>query len=370
MEPYKRDQPRKSDKSPNHPSLPKNSTAPVPTEPARVTIDSTPTVIPNPPAINTQDGWKEGRSGNSKDIKMKDAKDEAKKGAPQFHFTSDLQEQVSFETIQNTILDQKVSLSVREILGISPVLQKRFAEATKTRREYSNKSGEYDLLSPEAERLYERMNCKTALETHRTLYIPDVDEFQSFLISHSNAVQVRPTRLLAMTTGIFTAKFCDQSAKFMIDTGSELNLIPERLLSIPGLALDFEGSRWALKGINGAPVALRGCCMDVPVRIGVHNFDHHFFVSREDMRGHDVILGQPWIQWYAAQIDYDREGAMKMKVWEDGDRSHPPTLQLHLTVPDDPRNITTLAHTHTIDYVDTRHHQSATVEEVFDDEDF
>ncbi len=100
------------------------------------------------------------------------------------------------------------------------------------------------------------------------------------MVRYSNAVQLRPTKMLAMTTGTFTAKLCGQTIKFMVDTGSELNLIPERLLTFPGLALDFEGSRWALKGVNGAPVGLKGCCMDVPVQIGQHDFDHHFFVSR------------------------------------------------------------------------------------------
>ena len=111
--------------------------------------------------------------------------------------------------------------------------------------------------------------------------------------------------MLAMTTGVFTAKFCGQSLKFMVDMGSELNLIPEHLLSISRLALDFAGSQWSLKGVNGDPVGFCSCCMDVEVQIGWHDFDHHFFISHKDMRGHNVLLGQPWIQWYTVRIDYD-----------------------------------------------------------------
>ena len=111
--------------------------------------------------------------------------------------------------------------------------------------------------------------------------------------------------MLVMTTGIFTAKFCGQSLKFLVDMGSELNLIPEHLLSISRLALDFAGSQWSLKGVNGDPVGFCSCCMDVEVQIGWHDFDHHFFISHKDMRGHNVLLGQPWIQWYTVRIDYD-----------------------------------------------------------------
>lgn len=310
----------------------------------------------------------------SKDVEMKDPKDENKKGAPQYHFTSDVQEQVSIDAVMKSIMNQTVSLSLRDIIGISPILQKRFSDATKTRREYTTKSGEYDLYSPEAEYSIARSNHGVYKhETRRTLYIPDADEFQTFMVRYSNAVQLRPTKLLAMTTGVFSAKMCGQIIKFMVDTGSELNLIPERLLTLPGLALDFEGLRCALKGVNGSPVGLKGCCMDVAVQIGQHNFDHHFFVSREDMRSHDAILGQPWIQWFAACIDFDREGTMKMMVWHDGDRSNQPTLQLQLTQPDDPRNVTTFRrHAHFAEVEQEEEEQRlfrATVEEVSEDEE-
>ena len=167
------------------------------------------------------------------------------------------------------------------------------------------KTGEYDIIAPEAEHVFAQTSYASVRETMKNFYMPDTDEIQTFLVRHSNAVALKPMKMLAMTTGVFTAKFCGQSLKFMVDMGSELNLIPERLLLISGLALDFAGSQWSLKGVNGDPVGLCGCCMDVEVQIGSHCFDHHFFISCKDMRGHDVLLGQPWIQWYAARINYN-----------------------------------------------------------------
>ena len=91
------------------------------------------------------------------------------------------------------------------------------------------------------------------------------------------------------------------------------------------------------------------------------------------MRNHDAILGQPWIQWFAARIDFDREGTMKMMVWQDGDRANQPTLQLQLTQLDDPRNITALrrnAHQATVDQEPIKHHfHCATIEEVSEDDE-
>ena len=286
-DPYKRPDATKP-KERTYPSiLKKPASTPAPQSQPQTEAQNTPNTssVPKPHPINTEEGWKKSRQPQNKtrDIDMKEAKDDVKKGTPQYHFTSDIQEQVSADSVMKAIMNQTISLSLRDIIGISPILQKKFNEVTKTRREYTTKSGEYELYSPEVEYSLAQTNSGGYSETRRTLYIPDADEFQSFMVRYSNAVQLRPTKMLAMTTGTFTAKLCGQTVKFMVDTGSELNLIPERLLTFPGLALDFEGSRWALKGVNGAPVGLKGCCMDVPVQIGQHDFDHHFFVSREDI---------------------------------------------------------------------------------------
>ena len=245
-------------------------------------------------------------------------------------------------------------------------LCQKITDSIKTHWEYSTKTGKYDIIMPEAEQVLAQTSYVSVHETIKNFYMPDTDEIQTFLVWHSNAVALKPMKMLAMTTGVFTAKFCSQSLKFMVDMGSELNLIPEWLLSISGLALDFAGSQWSL---NGDPVRLWGCCMDVEVQIGSHQFDHHFFVSCEDMRGHDILLRQPWIQWYAAWIDYNREGIMKMMVWHDGDRSHWPSLALQLTVPDDPCNVTAFWTNHTATYEELSYGPyEPWIEEVSEDE--
>ncbi|KAJ3504975.1 hypothetical protein NMY22_g17741 [Coprinellus aureogranulatus] len=253
---------------------------------------------------------------------MKD-KDEARQ---RFHFTSEIQEKVSLQAVENKIMDTLVTVSLREIIGISPPLQKRIADTTKTRREYTTKYGEYDLYTPAAEQLLSNMG-----ESHH---------IEPSQISKPRTIPMSSIRFSSATLTL--ARLGGVDVICLVDCGSELNVFSERLLERTGLALDFEGSRWSLKGVNGGPVALRGVCKEVPLIVGGHNFDHHFFITREEMDHHDCILGQPWIQWYAARIDYHRSGAMKMLLWKDGDRSVHPTISLSLTKPDDPRNVDTL----------------------------
>jgi hypothetical protein len=122
--------------------------------------------------------------------------------------------------------------------------------------------------------------------------------------------------------------------------------------------------KWSLKGIHGSPEQLQGCATDVPMRIGRHDFSHHLFVSNQELGLHDIILGQPFLQWFASRIDYDRNGAVNLYLWKDGDRKMRPTVVISITDPSDPRNTTTIT---------TRghgHNEAAWVEEVTDEEDF
>ena len=83
--------------------------------------------------------------------------------------------------------------------------------------------------------------------------------------------------------------------------------------------MDLDGMCWSLKGINGRPVPLGGCVRDAEIRISGRRFDHHVFVSREGTGKQEIILGQPWLQWYSASIQYTRQGSMNMWIWQEGD---------------------------------------------------
>ena len=111
---------------------------------------------------------------------------------------------------------------------------------------------------------------------------------------------------------------------FLIDSGSELNLIAKRLFAHSGVAMDEDGSQWTLCGIHGEPVPLVGCCRDAPITLGGTRFDHHFFVHPGEMGRHDGILGQPWLLWFSSRLEYERGGGQDLVVFPGGNVSADP----------------------------------------------
>jgi hypothetical protein len=139
-----------------------------------------------------------------------------------------------------------------------------------------------------------------------------------------------------MSTGSVTLQIGDIELSAMLDTGSELNLASCSVPMHCNLPVDFEGMKWALKGIHGGPEQLRGCATDVPMCLGGHTFPHHLFISHQEIEHHDLILGQPFLQWFAARLDYECTGAVSMYLWKGGDRRVNPTLVVTITDPEDP----------------------------------
>ena len=54
-------------------------------------------------------------------------------------------------------------------------------------------------------------------------------------------------------------------------------------------------------------------------------------------------MGQPWLQWYSAAIEYHRSGPMTLSIRPNGDERGP-VLTLKLVSPDHRRNTDRLAH--------------------------
>jgi Aspartyl protease len=262
---------------------------------------------------------------------MKDTtKQDPPKPANRYHFTSDIQESVKVENVQEKVLSTLITMPLREVLAISADLQKRVTALTKTRREYVPDStakanaGDGDLIDDEDD--------ADARPGQAILTYEELDDVATIVDRYAGAVAISPSRFFAMATGRFEGKFADVPVYFMIDSGSELNLIPEEVYNQTQVALDVDGSRWALRGVHGAAVPLKGCCRDVPITIGGHRFDHHFFVNTGSSKK-DVILGQPWLTWFAAQANYTREGTMNLALWANGDRTGPATISIPLCSP-------------------------------------
>ena len=367
-------------------STEKQSKPPIPTpsnlRPAIAPVQATPQAFGlRPPTVNTEDAFKNRRSApsKSKDVEMKEANPKAK-SAPLYHFTLDVQEMYDLDKIVREKVNKTiVQLELGELLAISAFLQKSVSNMTKTRREYTSKPVVANVVEvlEEAEWVEEDESGSDLAggyesddeEFYRSLPMAESSTNSGFIesrvglefdesaetkediwIRYASAVKIHPTPqpLFAMVTGRFKGKFAGLDVIFMIDTGSELNLMAKEFYDRTNLAIDLDGTQWSLKGINGRPVPLGGCICDAEIKISGRRFDHHVFVSREGTGKQEIILGQPWLQWYSASIQYTRQGAMNMRIWQNGDGdkfdccNQGPSILIPLCTPGAPRNTATL----------------------------
>ncbi|KAJ7204965.1 hypothetical protein GGX14DRAFT_368381 [Mycena pura] len=310
--------------------------------------DPTPSA-PLPPLhpLNTEEGWREHERQKKMDSKGK-GKEDVEMNDPSrrnWRFTSDIQEGTSINAVFDTTMGAQVTLPVRDILAISPALQKKVQEATHRRREYVTGRGEYEILSPEVEPRVERSRRESEIATGLTpntftqsLGITEDGRRLAEHFSSLHAVPRLPSRYLAFATGSVTVRINNRDVQCLVDTGSELNLVSNSLVNSLGLPIDIEGTRWSLSGVIGDSERLMGLCRDVPMLVGGHDFNHHLFVSRHSPGKQEIILGQPWIQWFSGWIDFDREGWMDLALWKGGDRSVAPTIKVRLLRPGNERN--------------------------------
>jgi len=342
-------------------------------------VQSTPQAFNlRPPKVNTEDAFKNRHAATPKnnDVEMKEAPAKAK-STPAYHFTSDIQEMYDLDKIIHEKVNRTVvQLELGELLALSVFLQKSVSNLMKTRREYSSKPMVANVVEVLEEVDWDEgltMELAEGYESDdeeyfRSLPIADTStnlgyvesrvglEFdeateskEEIMIRYTSAVKMHltPQPLFAMITGRFKGKFAGLDVIFMVDTGSELNLMYQEFYNQTSLVIDLDGMRWSLKGINSRPVPLGGCMRDAEIKISGQRFDHHVFVSREGTGKQEIILDQPWLQWYSASIQYTRQGSMNMRVWQDGDGDkfdcrQGPSILIPLCMPNAPRNTSTL----------------------------
>ncbi|KAF5327938.1 hypothetical protein D9758_018056 [Tetrapyrgos nigripes] len=221
-------------------------------------------------------------------------------------------------------MSQQVSLPLGQIVGISPAFQKLVADSTRTKREYLTKSAEYS----------------ASASFPSTLFVGNPEEgLEDFLIHYSNAVVVDKEKFYGMSTGKMEVTIGGKTFMAMIDSGSELNLMSREIPEMLGLPVDYEGTRWSLRGVHGNAEPLKGVVTDAPLMIGKHEFPHHIFVANNDLDRQDIILGQPFLHHFAARLDYgSRTGKAKLFLWKEGIKKGPPSVGIVVTDPNDKRN--------------------------------
>jgi len=187
---------------------------------------------------------------------MKDANPKAKSN-PSYHFTSDIQEMYDLDKIIREKVNKTiVQLELGELLALSAFLQKSVSNLTKTWCEYNTKPVVANVVE-----VLEEMDVDEEIATEliggyesddEEFYqsLPVTDTFtnlgyveswvglefdkatknkEEIMIRYASAVKIHPSPqpLFAMITGRFRGKFASLDVIFMVDTGSELNLMSQ-----------------------------------------------------------------------------------------------------------------------------------------------
>ncbi|RDX40189.1 hypothetical protein OH76DRAFT_1490494 [Lentinus brumalis] len=325
-----------------------------------------PTVAPQSNGPNTETGWNEARRDKSRAPPLLGAQDRAKPScSSNLRFSSAIQDSISIADVEDHVLNTKVTLTLRECIGMSANLQKRFGGLVKTRREFDKQD---DTPSSGVNRKSYPVTVEDCPETGLGLadMAPSLVAELSFeqgreiledvLERYAASISLGNVRQFAMVSGTVECIWGGQKVVLLIDTGSELNLIGKTVFEASGLAIDEDGARWSLRGIGGSPIPLLGCVRDAPVQLSGKNFDHHFFVSSVARGIHDGILGQPWLSFFAAQFDYARDGTALLRAYSSGNRDGA-SVTLEICKANHPRNADRLVLT-------------ASLEEVQDESDF
>ena len=212
------------------------------------------------------------------------------KSTLQYHFTSDIQEMYNLDKIvRHKVNKMTVQLKLGKLLALSVFLQKSVSNMTKTHQEYNTKPvtvsiveiledkdkytselvGGYDdeLSYPSSESAYTNTGY---VESHIGLEFDEaMENKEEIKIHYMSAVKIHPTPqlLFTMVTGCFHEKFAGFDVIFMIDMGSELNLMSLEPYEKTSLVINLDGTCWFLKGINRRPVPLGSCVQDAEIKI-------------------------------------------------------------------------------------------------------
>lgn len=316
------------------------ATVPPPTPPAPASAPA-----PEPHPTNTEKGWKDEKK-KKKSVRIEEETEDVPMKPPakprgSYRYTSDVQEGVSVSDITTQMLETPITIPIRSLLAASPELQKTLASMTKTRREYMAPSTEYTAAPSEY------TTCRATSEAQ--VHIGAHEQPAEILHRYAHAVSMDSSKFYAKAVCTLTAVISGQPVNCMVDTGAELSIMSRSVYDRLRLAMDTDGRRWSLRGISGNTVDLAGCVHNVPLEVSGRTFPTHIFVSARDLGRHDVILGQPFLDWFSARIDFTRGGAASLSIFKDGIPSDYPIV-IPISSTDPSRDTDKLVMTATADH--------------------
>jgi hypothetical protein len=197
------------------------------------------------------------------------AQDKPKKSG--FRLSTEIEKATDVRRVlEERILDSRVELSLREVLGIArKEVHDIIVDLVKRKRL---------LTEPEPEKPVEV----------RTTYLEDVATMDELAESH----YARPH--WARTTTETPVRIGDvpEPVVALLDHGSEINLMSMDFYKKGKWPINTKHG-WKIRAATRATEELHGACPNVRVKIGDVEIDQHFFV--QETSSHPIILGEPYI---------------------------------------------------------------------------
>ena len=218
------------------------------------------------------------------------------------------------KVLEERILDSKVELSLREVLGIA-------------KREFHDSI--VDLVK--RKRLSTEPDLERSVEV-RTTHLEDSALKDEVAESH----YARPHWARATTETPVRIGDVPEPVVALVDHGSEINMMSMEFYRKGKWPINTKHG-WKIRAATRATEELHGACPNVRVKIGDVEIDQHFFV--QETSSHPVILGEPYIT--AARMEtkvLDNGSAYARVKSQDGRHS----VQFMTVCPNHERNRKTL----------------------------
>ena len=241
---------------------------------------STPPVAPAPAAPSSTPS-----NAPITDVDMSDAPSGSV--SKKFRLASELNQSISTAQIAEKIMDAPVQLSMREILAVSTDISGYINEQTRKRRV------PLDPTVPSTVSNTANVSSASA----------DPGHLKQLYACPSGRAKVTIDR--------------EVSIDALLDNGSEVNIMPQRIFEQTNLPIDTE-IRWRINAYDSKTNAKLdehgpiGVCHDVPVDIGGVEVKQAIFVVKHC--NNDLILGRPWERMARAEYINEDDGSYTVKI--------------------------------------------------------
>ena len=202
-----------------------------------------------------------------------------------YRYESELHRQVNVADISEKFLDAIVPISLRDMMGLSGEFAEGIIELAKRRKRPVE---DYMVL--------DEKEATTAV--------------QSVMVGEVHSLYACPS---GRATTIVDGRF---EVEALLDGGSELNVMPERVWKRLGIPIDTD-INWKIGGYREGAEAeqgkgLLGVCHDVKMTIGGVHFKVPVFIVEGGAS--DLILGRPWERLMRAEYFNEEDGSLRVVI--------------------------------------------------------